>query len=296
MLLSAIDPALLIYQQEHWQARLPHFFTRIKTLLLHYSIIKRYGQQIAMSNEIAALAMECFPWDADSKATAELRDLRQFMHEAFTKAHFITKTRAADAVSFQPSNMTCEHIDNPDVLNAWKELLWACVDEESTCGFDAQVATWESSVHSPNPQSLIVTASDSSGGEDHHLPLVWDQNSWAKRLYSQDYWPDLQRCVELYGEANPAMQSHPQLRDEPIPFECTDTFWKSVDALCQPRMRHLLVKAVAKRVYGLLDAKLRDESFEQVRRFRVTDFWRVHYREGDGRIVLEEFGEHDMGL
>ena len=66
MLLSAIDPALLIYQQEHWQTRQPHFFSRIKALTLHRRMIKEYNQQIGISNEIVALVLECFPWETRS--------------------------------------------------------------------------------------------------------------------------------------------------------------------------------------------------------------------------------------
>ena len=92
------------------------------------------------------------------------------------------------------------------------------------------------------------------------------------------------------------MQNYYRVRGQPIPFECTDGFWKSVDDYCQPNMRHLLVKAIAKKVYGILDASLHDEPLGQIRRFRVTTFWRVHYYELDDRLVLEEFGEHNMGL
>ena len=296
MLLSAIDPALLMYQQEHWQTRQPHFFSRIRALALHRNIIRRYNQQIAISNEIAALVQQLFPWREDYKIIGELRDLRQFILEEFVRAHFITKTRRADEISLQPSNLTCGHIENIAVLDIWKELLCACVEEETNTEFDVQVATWETPVHLVNSQSVTITVSDDAGSEDYNLPLVWDENSWANRLHSQDPWPDLQRCAELYFKANFGMQSYPQAREHPIPFEWTDTFWKSLDDLCQPRMRHLLVKAIAKKVYGILDSKLSDEPLGQIRRFRVTDFWRVHYRQLNDRIVLEEFGEHDMGL
>jgi hypothetical protein len=33
-----------------------------------------------------------------------------------------------------------------------------------------------------------------------------------------------------------------------------------------------------------------------MRRFRVTDFWRVHYYEEEGHLILEEFCRHDTGL
>ena len=49
------------------------------------------------------------------------------------------------------------------------------------------------------------------------------------------------------------------------------------------------------------DGAMKDEDIArvlqgQIRRFRVTTFWRVHYYELDDRLVLEEFGEHNMGL
>ena len=131
--------------------------------------------------------------------------------------------------------------------------------------------------------------------EDHYVPLVWDENTWFSRMGSQEAWPDLQMCVEIYFRSNFGMQSHPQARQNPIPFEWTDSFWKSVDDLCQPPMRQLLVKAIVKKVYGILDSKLHDERIRNFRRFRVTDFWRVNYVERGGRIVLEEFGAHDIG-
>ena len=32
MLVSALDPALLVYQEEHWRTREQHFLSRIKAL------------------------------------------------------------------------------------------------------------------------------------------------------------------------------------------------------------------------------------------------------------------------
>ena len=296
MLLSALDPALLMYQQEHWQTRQHHFFDRIRALALHRKIMRRYNQQVVVSNEIVAMVYEFFPWKKEYKEISGLHDLRQFLLEGLARACFITKTRGADDVSLQPSNVTCTHIDSVAVFDKWKELLCACVEQESLSDFDVQVATWANPSRLGDSQSLTVTASDHTGHDDYYLPLVWDEFSWANRLGSQDSWPDLQKCVELYFKANAGMQSYPHVREYPIPFEWTQAFWKSVDDLCHPGMRRLLVKAITKKVYGILDLKLRDEALGQVRRFRVTNFWRVHYSEHSDRIVLEEFGEHDMGL
>lgn len=296
MLLSVLDPALLIYQQHHWQTRQAHFFGRIKALLLHRNTIRKHNQQIAMSNDIAAIVQQCFPWRSDYRTIGALRDLRQFILEDLARTWYIQPTKAANDISLKPGNLTCVHVKDCNILDSWKELLGACVEEEGDSQFDLQIATWESPCLLGDSQSLTVSVGDCAGSENSYLPLVWDENTWANQLYSQDFWPDLQRCVELYFKNNAGMQSYHQVRVAPIPFEWTNSFWKSVDDLCQPQMRRLLVKAIAKRIYGILDSKLGDEALGDMRRFRVTGFWRVHYRQFKDRIVLEEFGAHDMGL
>ena len=296
MLVSALDPALMVYQEEHWRTREPHVLSRIKALGVHRKYIRENAQQIAITPSLAALVNEGFPWNKDYKAIGELRDLRQFVLEELAKARYIEEPPRPDGFSLQPDNLTCMHVESKAVLDAWDRLLVACVDGDESSEFDAQVATWATPVNLTNSQSITLTINRRSETEDHQLPLVWDEGSWSTRLSPHDSWPDLYVCVELYVKANPGMRSHPLCRNQPIPFECTEEFWKCVNELCQPRMRPLLVKAVAKKVYGILDAPLRDESLGQIRRFRVTSFWRVHYQQYNQRIVLEEFGPHDIGL
>ena len=296
MFLSALDPDLLIFEQGHWSARLPHFVSRIKALAVHRKFTRQHNQQMAMSNTIAAAMQESFPWSDSYRHIPEWRDLRQFIFDDLSKTHFVSSTKDAIELSVQPSDVTCRYVSNVLVSDAWKELLYGCIEEEACSLYEVQVATWKDSIQFPNSQSLTVAVSSTTGNEDYHLPLVWDENSWNNRLFSQDAWPDLQRCVQLYFNANSAMQTYPHVREQPIPFEWTERFWKSVADSCQPNMRHLLIRAIAKKVYGILDKGLSDESLGEVRRFRVTDFWRVHYHHVGGIIMLEEFGEHDMGL
>ena len=296
MLLTALDPALLIYERKHWLSKCSHFFDRIRTLALHRAALINGGQKIAVTNDFAASVYQSFPWHGAHKTVAELRDLRQFVLEDLSKGHYFEKTGSADDVLLCPANVTCAYMGDPTIVNAWKELLCSCTKDEANSGLHVQVATWESENLHESSQSLVVSVSYDSKVCDYELPLVWDQESWTLQLCSQDYWPDLQKCVEFYFKANVGMQVYAAVLDKPIPFECTEGFWKSVDDLCQPNRRRLLVKAIAKKVYGVLDAKLGDERLGDVRRFRVTDFWRVHYRLMGNRIVLEEFGSHDMGL
>ena len=291
-----MDPALLIYEQEHWQTRQPHFYGRITALTLHRRIIRQYSQQIAMSDELASLVYQSFPWNDEFKSIGELRDFRHFIFEELARVHSVGRTRKASDISLKPDGLTCEHVGITEIFDAWKELLCACVEDGGSTEFDTQIATWETPTHTDRPLTITLAIDDMAVRENYHIPLVWDEDSWANGLAAQDSWPDLQRCVEFYFMANPGLRSYTSVRDEPIPFEWTDGFWKSVDDLCGPKMRDLLVKAIAKRVYGILDASLHDEPLGQMRRFRVTDFWRVHYRDIGDRIVLEEFGEHDIGL
>ena len=296
MLLSLLDPALLVYDEEHWREGHSHFADRISALALHRRLLRQYNLPMAISVDLAAMVQQIFPWAAAYKSISELRDVRRFMIEDLVRARYIHPSVPAENVSLTPADLTCKHAEIEDVLAAWKELLCACVEQEGSSEFDVQVATWEEPVRQVNSQAITVTINKGEASELFFLPLVWDETSWVNRMDSQDSWPDLHRCVEIYFQANFGMRSYPQCREHPIPFEWTNGFWKSVDDYCNPRMRQLLVKAIAKRVYGILDAKLHDEPLGQLRRFRVTDFWRVHYRQLEDRIVLEEFGEHNIGL
>ena len=295
MLISALDPSLLIYQEEHWRNREAHCFDRVRALTLHRRIIRNHSQGIAMSNRLVSIVYQSFPWADNFKHFSELRDLRQFILDDLTRAHYISASEFGE-VSLEPDECTCQHVSNPEVTVAWKELLWGCIEDAMSSQFDAQIATWQTPDASPQHKSISLHIDQKGHDEIHDFPLVWDENSWTQRLACQDAWPDLKRCVELYFLSSPAMQNHSGIRDNPVPFTCTDTFWKSVNDLCEPQMRLLLVKALAKRVYGMLDRGLHDEPFRQVRRFRVNLFWRVHYQDLGNEIVLDEFGEHDIGM
>ena len=62
MLLSLLDPDLLIYDYAHWHNREPHCFSRFEALTLHRRMIREYDQKMGLSNELAALIYENFPW------------------------------------------------------------------------------------------------------------------------------------------------------------------------------------------------------------------------------------------
>lgn len=294
MLLTAIDSALLIYQYNDWLSRQPHCFKRFAALALHRRMMREYGQKMAISNTFAAMIAQHFPWNENYRAIAELRDLRQFILEELLRAYYIDKELAQE-VELKPAGITCLYVEEQEILEAWVELLLGCVDEAILTEFDAQIATWETE-HLKKHSSVVILTVHDTDAQIHELPLVWDEDSWAKQLATQDWWPDLRRCVELFSKSNSAMKEHPKVREQPIPFDWTDAFSKSMNRYCtDEHLRRSFIEALTKKVYGVLDTSLGDEPLGKVRRFRVTDFWRVHYREKAGRIVLDEFGPHSIG-
>ena len=294
MLLSALDPALLFYKPEDWQARKAHCFDRFRALALHFRVTREYGQEIAMSGNLEALVYQFFPWNADFRNISELRDLRVLVLSDIQRVKRIEIKMAGD-VELRPAGIACKYIEDPGVIAAWEELLCGCIDEISA-GFGPQIATWDTpAVRQCDSMSLTICSSGKETDVQYDLPLVWNDDSWAAQLVKQDWWPDLQRCVELEFRTNPGIGSHPGARKQPIPFECSERFHRSLQRFCQDDgLRRSLIESLTKRVYGVFEG-LGDEQIERnKRRFRVTYFWRIHYRIEDDHIVLLAFGPHDM--
>jgi hypothetical protein len=294
MLLSALDPTLLFYKLEDWQARKTHCFDRFRALVLHFRVTREYGQQIAMTGNLEGLIYQFFPWNADFKNISELRDLRNFVLNDIQRVRRIDAKVAGD-IDLRPTGIVCKYVEDPGVIAAWEELLHGCIDEISA-GFDPQIATWDTlAVRQCDSMSLTIRDSEEEIDVQYDLPLVWDRDSWATQLVKQDWWPDLQRCVELEFRTNPGIRYHSMVREQAIAFKCSKRFLDSLKRSCNSiHLQHSLIEALTKKVYGIRNAGLGDEQIGNIGRFRVTDFWRVHYRVEGGQIVLLEFGPHDM--
>lgn len=295
MLLSAIDPALLFYKPEDWQSRKSHCFDRFVALVLHFRVTREYGQEIAVSRDLEGLIYKFFPWNADFRNIGELRDLRTFILNDMQRVEHID-TREARDVGIRPAGILCKYVEAQEIIDAWGKLLCGCV-YRTDAGTRLQIGTWETpTVQRCNSVNLMVCSSEVEKDAQYNIPLVWDDDSWAVQLVREDWWPDLQRCVELEFKTNAGIKQYNKAREQPFPFKCSKTFMDSLNRFCNTRdLQRSLVEAVTKRVYGILNAGLGDEQIGNIRRFRVTDFWRVHYRIEDGHIVLLEFGPHDMG-
>jgi hypothetical protein len=298
VLLSVLDPALLVYKFEDWQNREIHCFQRFGALSLHRRILKEYGQKMALSHSLAAQILEHFPWNANLRGIKELHDLRHFFFVDLQKAEYVD-TNTNGEVQLQPPGIVCLYVDTPEIIDSWKSLLCECIDRAHEPDLDPQIATWETdSIRElPEPFALKVITFDPNGDDQIcDFPLIWDMYTWAQRLITQNWWPDLHKSIDLTFKTNLGLMQHPMARNQPTPFTVTDSFMKSLDRYCQAQpLRNALIEAITKRVYGIFDESLGDEPFGDKRRFRVTGFWRVHYHEEHDEIVLEEFGPHSMG-
>lgn len=141
--ISALDPALLFYRYEDWQAGEPHFLPRLKALDLHRNRTEKHGLYVALSTEMAAEICNAFPWDESYGNVPEFRDLRIMLIEWLTtKARYID-TDAQGEVTLEPTALVCQHAEDPKILDAWKNLLRSCLQEKVNTELEPQVATWE---------------------------------------------------------------------------------------------------------------------------------------------------------
>lgn len=111
-----------------------------------------------------------------------------------------------------------------------------------------------------------------------------------------DSWPDLRLCVELYYKTSPAMQQYHHTARQPIEFDYTEKFSKSLDKHCTTKILKLrLIDALTKIVYKIPSGGLRDAPIKErinLRHFYVSDSWRVFYRKNNNYILLVEFCPH----
>jgi len=299
VLLTALEPALLILSYEDLQTPEPDFSSRFDALALHHRVTREWAQKVAMSEPYVDKLMRLPPWTQECRRIYQLNDVRSFILDLIGRAQYVAP-KGGTRISAEPAGIVCATVAVPrEVVGAWNELLHGCTHQPNTDALDPQIATWESPALADGCETLVVTVGESSqdgGTEIHQFPLVWDEETWYRRLGTMKWWPDLHRCVECCFWNSAGMRSYPEARRQPIPFSYTDKFWDSVHRTCRDESsRDLLIKALTKRVHGILDAGLGDERIGQTGRFRVTLSSRVHYREEDGELVFEEFGSHGIG-
>ena len=297
MLLSAIDPSLLIYNLQDWQSQADHCLARFRALVLHRRMTRDYDQRIVISDLFIAQIYQHFPWKS-FREIYDLRDLRQFIYEDLQRAEIIN-TEYTQIVNLTPSRITCEYVNNPEIIDSWEKLLCGCVREDASGQFDYQVATWEriSICEDLDSPSLIIKKFENDQCvQTYILPLVWDEDGWINQLNTLEWWPNLHRCVELCFRSHRSLRENVRARETPLHFELTSKFRNSIESYCtNRRLRRSLIKAITKRVYGIIDVGLGDKPFGNMRRLRVTRYWRLLYQDIGDCLILEEFGPHNIG-
>ena len=288
MLLSAVDPSLLFYSANEWQTRSVSCLGRMTTLLMHCKYLRAHAVPMILSHNLAALLYESYPW---TRRVDGLRDLRRIVFETLGRAHYVMPD-TPNSVSIIPNGLTASGVTDSRILDEWANLLAVSAGKRFCPDAIVLVATSEAAMARSKVEHLTIHADYEVGHLISWLPLVWNEESWAIQILCQNTWPDLSSCVEHYFRTH--LSDHPMANANSIGFTWTKRFWKSVEAHCDPSTRTAFIKSIAKRVYGICDASLGDEAFGPLRRFRVTDFWRVHYRDLGDSIILEEFGGHDI--
>ncbi len=290
MLISVFDPALLFYRLSDWQHEEEHCFHRFEALAVHSQIMQEYGQRMAMSDDLESLIYSSFPWDAASQGIGKLRDLRNFMLQDMQTAKCIVDTMVFAAVELEPVAVLCEHVEESEVIDAWKELLCSCVATADSR--ESVIATWGTpAVCECKSVNLTIHGPDSGPDNQYDIPLVWDDDSWATQLVEQDWWPDLQKCVELKFKTR--YITHPMAKGRPVPFECSNKFLRSLNQIHDDKqLQSSLIEAITKAVYGIHDKGLGYKEIGEIIRFRRTKSQRVHGRMENGKLILEKFEGH----
>lgn len=289
--MTAIDPSLLVYEPTLIGMSSPNADARIETLTFHRRMIRDFSHEIVMTDDLHAKLWHLFPWAPEYKNLPATRDLRQVLSDLAQRQRHIASAGREDLV-IEPDDATCEGIADEGLRSLWFDLLGSCWLE----GVDLQVATYIGNYTRELPKEIsLAFASEPSLGKNT-IPLVWDEASWVDRLSPLEDWPDLHRCVAICYQKNSGMQGYAGPMKEPRRFEYTSAFQKSIDAVLDSDLRARIVDAVTKRVYEILDDGLRDEQFGKMRRFRVSDFWRINYDVVNSTLVLVEFGKHDIGM
>ncbi|MGB3340466.1 MAG: hypothetical protein WBB37_03180 [bacterium] len=125
---------------------------------------------------------------------------------------------------------------------------------------------------------------------------VKDDEDTSQRLGVLDPWPDIKLCVEVYYKNHPEMRQYHYKINQPIEFECTEGFSRSLSKNCKTKtLRIKLIDALTKVVYKIPSGGLHDTPIKEradLWHFYVSDAWRVFYRKKNNYMVLEEFCSH----
>ncbi len=131
------------------------------------------------------------------------------------------------------------------------------------------------------------------------IPFYKGENPQEEKALAQ--WPDLHQCMETFLRLDPTFLSNVKPSKPPLQFSFNSDFLAALKRYARDdHLKKAVIKAIAKKIYHKIDKGLGDEQVmaEDFRRFRVNDFWRIHYYHPEGKkeIILEELVPHNKGL
>lgn len=299
MIVTAIDPALLAYDSGDFYDGRQCSLERLKALTNHRRVINEYSIRVAVSRSFMNCVLSLFPWQQCGNSV--LRDVREFILSDLERRADYLDTNESVEVGISPEGVLCQYVTCQELVCAWEQISAKHITSPDTAHSTFSVSTWDCPNIVPEleltvPPTGVSQASTPSGR--YRIPLVWDCDSWARLLSTQDWWPDLKRMVSLTFITNHAIRSHAGANDRPMDFQCSEAFWKSAERYCKDGYRRQsFVTALTKLLYGIHDKGLGLETVKGrsgVYRFRVTDSDRVHYHTEGPRIVIDEIGPHEI--
>lgn len=294
MLLTALDPDVMFFDNDDCRLGSRCFDERLTALFLHRDCVAAFDLRIAVSDEYLGQL-----WAAPTEKQKP-RDLMMFYYDFLSRYQRVVTPVPTEAATIDPGHAVCHYYRDGAISAAFERLLGCCAAVTANEGLGFQIGTWPSQVIAQDGMESVViaVASDGEPVRQATAHLVWSESRWAAQLNRIDWWwPDLQKLVDLHYRTDPGLQAVEGQYEEPLSFSWTDGFRASLEEFCRdPALRRSLVEATTKLVHGILDAALGDEQIRDFRRFRVTRFWRVHYRRLGDEIVLDQFGPHDRGL
>jgi hypothetical protein len=277
---TVVNVALLVYSEDEWERQTRSALERLAALVMHREMARRHGARVLFSANLLDLLLASFPWRVGFPG---LRDVHQMLLEVAQRAEWVEPADRIDETE-PPAGLGLDHVPAGVIC----EMVSILVHESREADLPF-VLSWE------HPDSRPTADVRDLDGNLRAFPVVLTRIGWAGVCAPEATWPDLELAVEDYYLRHDGLASRSCPSGYPLPFRATTGFQESVDAVaCPTGLLAEMVKAVSKRVYGVLDRALGDEMIEGTSRFRVTRFYRIHYH-FDGRLlVLDRFGPHRM--
>lgn len=189
--------------------------------------------------------------------------------------------------------------DNILFLDFFESILHSCEYKTSYQPF-VLIPDKESAYNDINPIMCDGECSELYCEAIQHLTLnqIKEHMTQNRLDYSNKITTDseLENLIELKISSEERLFGHPSKSSTAIPLKITHTFRKSANLKCNKILFDSLLESLSKLSYSIKDKSLGDEPFEDHRRCRATDFWRIHYEDKGAYYLLTKFGPHDMGI